>query len=172
MALLFICIMPVITLPELSTSLNEVLVPRGGWLPTYFTLFLVHRNTGCRSSESLNKSLWSVPGDGLVYLSPLKGNSTRSFPVSQIPSSYIDWLLGVNNLYDHMTERRLSYSFEMLYKYPNVMKGNKQSALYLFRYHYVQLAYSLGISVSDITSNMGWSSDTIALGYINAVLEY
>lgn len=161
-----------ITLEMLTDSLQKVQIPQAGWMGIYFTLFDVYWTTGCRSSEALLKDRWSMPGDGYVYLQPLKGNSQRQFTVPSIPADFKQWIVGENNLFDRLTQRRVEYAFQMLYDYPTAHKGRKESVLYLFRYHFVKRAFALGFTVSQITGLMGWSSESIALGYINAELYY
>lgn len=157
-----------LTLSQLNDSLSAVRTPVLGYNPAYFELYEILWLTGCRPSELLDKSRWAYGGGANVRLQPLKGNAQRVFPSGLIPDYFKDWINDLNNLFDGLTLRQLEYSFKFLYAYPVAFKGDKRSVLYLFRYRVAKSMYASGLSVATITSYFGWSSETIALGYINS----
>lgn len=165
---LFLCVMVELTLSELNSSLSAVRTPVVGYNPLYFHLYEILWATGCRPGELLDKSRWSYSGGVNVRLQPLKGNSVRVFPASLIPDYFKDWVRGENNLFDGLTVRQLEYSFKFLYQYPVAFKGDKRSVLYLFRYRVAKAMHASGMSIAQVTEYFGWSSEAIALGYINS----
>ena len=161
----------ILSYKQLEDAINNVCEPKRNYWPVIFDAFKAFRATGCRSTELLQQNRWARVDSDRVQLAPLKGNTIRYFDASVLPSSFVDFIDGTTGDYNLLTTGKLEYFMRKFWEYPGTFKGQKQSCLYLFRYYYVKTLSIQGMSTAAITEHMGWHQESIALSYINAVIE-
>lgn len=161
----------ILSYQQLVEAINNVCQPRRNYWPVIFDAFRAFRATGCRSTELLQQNRWARVDSDRVQLTPLKGNFIRYFDASVLPTSFVDFIDGITGDYHLLTTGKLEYFMRQFWPYPGTFKGQKQSNLYLFRYYYVKTLNIEGMNLTAITEHMGWHQESIALNYINAIIE-
>lgn len=161
----------VLTFTELDNSCQNAIAN----MPAYYGqcvdgLILLYQ-TGCRPNEIFEVSMWSDYSPTQLSLQPLKANSTRYFNKSDLNSDFVNAVILGAKWLNAITPRQLEYSLKAVYEYSNPRKGNKDTALYLYRYRYMKFLSEIGESDADIQTAMGIGSLAVAQDYINASIE-
>lgn len=127
--------------------------------------------TGCRPADMFRMNAWSFVSDFDLQLLPSKKNLPRYFPIFQWPIYCLELIeAGLPPFYPYSARRLLMY-YKRLTPIPFLICGAKDIETYIFRHNYIKQLYIQGASVSDISTLLGYSSDTVTLGYINSVIE-
>jgi hypothetical protein len=127
-------------------------------------------NTGCRPMELLSPSRWNYLSPSNIQLTPLKGNSIRTFSESELSD---DLLFSIQNNvkpYWGLSLRQLTSVTKKILPVPQVQTIDKSAIDYLFRYNYVKRLRDSGMNDAAITTKMGWASALLAPLYYSQTL--
>jgi site-specific recombinase XerD len=133
----------------------------------YFTLLF---NTGCRSSEPLKITNWSINGAGQIVLQPFKGNNQRIFDISEIPSRFITAIQDQKPYFDFYSVAKFRYVFNKYATKTQIYVENKSMDMYIFRYNKVKQLRQAGLTKAEIQTFFGWTNSGIVDEYLNADL--
>lgn len=136
--------------------------------PSVYPCFSVMYFTGCRASESFDKSLWLRNQDNSYILHPLKNNNVRYFSSFEIPFEFQLFLESSNALPSFINYEKLRYLFKSFSLYPRIWIGNKESTLHLYRHNYVKKLIDQGFTNEEIQIKLGEKSMKSALSYIES----
>lgn len=129
--------------------------------------------TGCRPEELLDKNLWT-PGVipfGIIFLNPLKGNSSRTFETALLSDSFINSFSGSQPPYNGLSLRQMNIALEKINPCGLWQMGEKGLRQYIFRYNWTKERVRAGIPTATIKSQMGWSSNDFVTLYNAAQIE-
>lgn len=153
---------------ELDSNLRFILDSVKKIEPAVYPSFSAMYFLGCRASESIDRSLWSVNSDNSYTLRPLKNNDHRQFDSFEVPFEFQLYIEGINEPGYNVNYERLRYLFKMFSIYPRIWIGRKESTCHLFRHNYVKKLMSQGFSNEDIRVKLGEKNMKSALSYIES----
>ena len=128
------------------------------------------RHTGCRIQEIFNINRWWVVSGYQVQMQPQKGNNPRTIILN---SDFDNFLAAINGQYSPFLGRtysQLQYLFSKINPYGKIYSGTKEITMYFFRYLYLRTLQADGLTVSQIASEMGYTSTTAVSNYLEAEL--
>lgn len=153
---------------ELDSNLRYILDSVKQIEPAVYPSFSAMYHLGCRASESIDRSLWSVNPDNSYSLRPLKNNDVRQFNSFEVPFEFQLFIEGVNVPDYIVNYERLRYLFKMFSIYPRIWIGKKESTCHLFRHNYVKKLLSQGLSYEDVRIKLGEKNMKSAMAYIDS----
>lgn len=153
---------------ELDSNLRYILESVKKIEPAVYPSFSAMYHLGCRASESIDRSLWSVNPDNSYTLQPLKNNDVRQFNSFEVPFEFQLYIEGINEPGYNVNYERLRYLFKMFSIYPRIWVGKKESTCHLFRHNYVKKLMSQGLSNEEIRVKLGEKNMKSALSYIES----
>lgn len=166
----YLCAM-ILTFSQLNDSLNNTIINCPAYYGQCIDGFILLFQTGCRPEEIFTPTLWSDYSATQLRLMPLKGNLPRYLNKADLLTDFVNSITMGAKFLNTITPRQLTFAFNKVYEYSNPRKGDKQSALYLFRYRYFKQLHVDGFTDSQIQSIMGENTLSVAQGYIYANIE-
>jgi integrase len=95
-------------------------------------------DTGCRASESIELSRWSLFNQNTIKLQPQKRNDIRIFDASTLDPVNFFKISNQIEYAAYINYRRLEYAISGLIGQFGIVIKNKSSVCHLFRHNYVQ----------------------------------
>jgi site-specific recombinase XerD len=123
--------------------------------PTMWEAYRVMYKTGCRVSELIDKSKWSISVSGIVTLIPNKRNSPRTFNSGIFSQYFINLLTSSEMGFFGRNTRYFNYYFVENIGTKKLYCKNKHIACHLFRHNYAKILHDNGWSDEDIKINFG-----------------
>lgn len=118
----------------------------------YYAFFVMYK-LGLRVSE-LNPNLWLKIEPNKYILQSTKGSGIRLFNISDIPSFFIEYLVNPSSRL-LMTSRSGLYSVLMKsISSPLPTFAEKNTALHIFRYAYIQNLVNIGSTLEQIKETL------------------
>lgn len=153
---------------QLDSNLRYILDSIRKIEPAVYPSFCAMYYLGCRASESIDRSLWSVNPDNSYTLQPLKNNDVRHFDSFEVPFEFQLFIEGINVPDYNVNYERLRYLFKMFSIYPRIWVGKKESTCHLFRHNYVKKLLSQSFTNEEIRVKLGEKNMKSALAYIDS----
>ena len=140
------------------------------YYPVATNYFFDLYSTGCRTKELLQSARWLYVSDDQILLTPLKGNSIRTFTIANISENLLFAIINQIAPYDGLTYRQLK---AVLYKIIPVLlpqTEDKSAIDYMFRYNKVKELAAAGKTDAQIQEIFGWLTASYATLYRERVL--
>ncbi len=128
--------------------------------------------TGCRASEAIDMTRWSIDEHSNVLLQPLKNNNTRKFSLLDVDAMIGVYLIEHAEFRKFVNYRKLQYSMRQSLVKMNVVNGDKSSLLHLYRHNYAKQKMDTGWSLVQLQIDFGHKDVNSTLNYVNSVIEY
>jgi len=122
-------------------------------------------NTGCRPQELLDQTLWIYNSPTDVELTPLKGNSTRTFLEADLSASLIYAIQNNIKPYNSLTLRQLTSVMKKMITWFKIETVDKSAIDYGFRYNVIKKLHNAGSTDAAIQAVFGWSSSLMPASY-------
>lgn len=153
---------------ELDSNLRYILGEVRKIEPAVYPCFSAMYFTGCRASESIDVSRWTIQADNSYILDTLKNNDPRYFSNFDLPFEFQLYIEQSAFVSYSINYERLRYLFKMFSLYPRIWIGRKESTCHLFRHNYVKKLMSQGLTNEEIRVKLGERNLKSALSYINS----
>lgn len=153
---------------ELDSNLKYILGEVRKIEPAAYPCFAAMYFTGCRASESIDVSRWTIQTDSSYILDTLKNNDPRYFSNFDLPFEFQLYLEQSVFVPYSINYERLRYLFKMFSNYPRIWIGKKESTCHLFRHNYVKKLIHQGLTNEEIRVKLGERNMKSALSYINS----
>ncbi len=153
---------------ELDSNLKYILGEVRKIEPAAYPCFAAMYFTGCRASESIDVSRWTILTDSSYILNTLKNNDPRYFSNFDLPFEFQLYLEQSVFVPYSINYERLRYLFKMFSNYPRIWIGKKESTCHLFRHNYVKKLIHQGLTNEEIRVKLGERNMKSALSYINS----
>lgn len=132
--------------------------------------FRLLRLTGCRIQEIFEIYRWRRISGYQFEVIPQKKNSPRTIILDDTFSNFMAAVDGQFNPFLGRTYSQLQYLFTKINPWGKLYSGGKEITNYFFRYLYVRELAELGLTSTEIATEMGYSSTQAVNNYLNAEL--
>ncbi len=132
--------------------------------------YQVYWATGCRRDEALDYTRWAYNGVDTITLTPLKGNSERSFLASALPTNFANHIIAGTNPFPTVRSGKIDYMFKQ-YIYQTLWLTDKRLQSHAFRHMYCKRLYALGYTYDQIRIELGETNLSVAQGYVNSLIQ-
>lgn len=122
-------------------------------------------STGCRPNELLQVSRWAYITPSQILLTPLKGNTTRTFTEFDLSQNLIYAIINQIKPYQGLSLRQLTSVLKKILPVPQVKTNNKSAIDYMFRYNFVKFLMNVGYTGAQVQAIMGWNTAYIYTNY-------
>jgi integrase len=135
----------------------------------YDAVNLLYR-TGCRPNEIFTTPRFTVLNETTYQLNTSKKNLPRYFPKSLFLEYQRELIESGNAPMAPYSERRLLMYWRRYNPSAQAFVEDKPIQLYMMRHIYIKQLYDDGLNTDEIAAVMGYSTDTVVLGYVNSVV--
>lgn len=162
----------IITDTELNTMLFNVLDNEELYSTELQILAELQYTTGCRITEGLEFTRWTLLGNGNIQLQPQKSNNLRVFDPSITINKYFGGVINNVNTTNGLHYRKYNYYIEKIIGFNNFTIGNKGVSSHLFRHNFAKQLKVNGMSDNDIKNSLGEITQQSANHYIYSQIHY
>lgn len=154
-----------ITHEELNSLCSYLSATAYIYYPVSVSFFKDLFNTGCRPSELLDISRWTIIDPDTVELQPLKGNDTRTFNTTDLSEDLLFAIMFNVEPYGSLSLRQLTSVLKKILPVDIIQTVEKSAIDYMFRYNKVQTLHYQGLTDEQIQEIFGWSTPLMAASY-------
>lgn len=162
--------MYLLTYDQLNSGCLATIMPVTGYQSELVLLMDLYYKSGVRPIEGVESNRWSVNLMGEIMLVTAKSGQVRYFDPMELPSEFVNALINARWPFPNIRISQAERFFSILFPYPTMTKGDKNSVMYAFRYRYVKWLISEGYPPSQVQMKMGWIDPDLVYRYGNAPL--
>lgn len=159
-----------ITNEELNSLCSYLSATSYIYYPISVSFFKDLFTTGCRPSELLDISLWTIIDPTTIELQPKKSNDPRTFTPDELSTDLLFAIMFNVPPYQGLSLRQLSSVLKKILPVDIIQTTSKSAIDYMFRYNRVKTMHQQGLTDIQIQDIFGWSTPALSLSYRSATM--